>query len=132
MRKPGWEERLLETVAEWEAKPFQWGKADCIGFALACGKAVRGKTLFKALPRYGDAKRARRVLRDMGARELENAMMMHLDPVPVALAQRGAIGIVIDNGMQCAVVCTGPHWVGKTEGGLIRVPGHLVIRAFKV
>ena len=132
MRKPGWELRLLDTLAEWEAKPFKWGKADCIGFALACGKAVRGAALFKALPRYSDAKEARRVLRDMGARELENALMMHLDPVPASFAQRGDIGIVMDRGAQCAVVCLGSHWTGKTEEGLIRIPPHLVVRAVRV
>lgn len=131
-RAQGWEERLLDVVAQWDRLPFSWGTTDCIGFALACGEAVRGTPLCAPFPPYLDAKQARRVLRDMGAREIENALMMHLDPVPVSLAQRGDIGVVIDSGAQCAVVCLGPFWAGKTERGLMRIASPLVFRAFKV
>lgn len=131
-RKPGWEKRLFATVREWDAKPFKWGSADCVAFVLAVGHAVRGKPLCPPLAKYGDALGANRVLRNMGADSLEDAIAMHLDPVPVALAQRGDMGVVVNNGNQCAVVNTGLHWVGRTEHGIIRVSRETLIRAFKV
>jgi hypothetical protein len=128
-----WPERLLSTVAFWDALPFAWGRTDCLGFALACIKAVRGSPIVSDLPAYADAKEARRVLRDLGARELENAFMMYLDPVPVSLAQRGDVGILVQpGGIQSAVVCVGPTWAGKTEDGLVHIAPAQVSRAFRV
>jgi hypothetical protein len=135
MRQDGWEELLLAKVQEMDSQPFSWGHLDCILSVLECACEIRpdlSPFLEHARGSYGDAKEARRYLRDMGARELENALMMHLDPVPVSMAQRGDIGIVIDGGAQCAVICVGAVWIGKTETGAIRVPRHLVARAFKV
>jgi hypothetical protein len=128
-----WPDRLLETVAFWETVPFVWGSTDCLGFALACVKAVRGSLPIEDLPAYSDAMEARRVLRDMGARELENAFMMHFEPVPVSMAQRGDIGVLVaPDGIQSAMVCLGPSWAGKTEDGLLQVPRSVIARAFRV
>ena len=132
-RVTDWPEQLLETVAAWEGVPFAWGTADCLGFALACIEAVRGNPLVDEIPASSDAKEARRALRDIGAREVENAFMMYLDPVPVAMAQRGDVGVIVqEDGTQSAVVCVGPMWVGKTEEGLLQVPRQVVTRAFRV
>lgn len=128
-----WPERLFDTVGQWEAVPFAWGSTDCLGFALACIKAVRGSLPIEDLPAYSDAKEARRVLRDMGARELENALMMHFEPVPVSMAQRGDIGISRSpEGEQAVVVCLGSLWRGKTQVGSIQLPRQAVERAFRV
>ena len=128
-----WPERLLETVAVWEAVPFAWGSTDCLGFALACVKAVRGSLPIEDLPAYSDAKVARRVLRDMGARELENVLMMHFEPVSVSMAQRGDLGVLVaPGGIQSAMVCLGSSWAGKTEEGLLQAPRAVITRAFRV
>lgn len=133
MRVQGWEEKLIETVESWKVKPFKWGKADCCGFALACIKAVRGKTAPKQkIPKYGDAKEAFRALRDMGCDDLAQAFAAHFEEVPVSMAGRGDVGITISNGAQCAVVNTGLWWAGKTEQGLISVPREAIVAAFKV
>ena len=128
-----WPERLLQTVADWENVPFVWGSTDCLSFALDCIEAVRGNPLVDEIPAYSDAKEARRALRDMGAREIENAFMMHLDPIPVSMAQRGDVGVIVqEDGTQSAMVCVGPAWIGKTEEGLLQVPRQVITRAFRV
>ena len=133
MREHGWEERLIAAVAEWQEKPFAWGKADCAGFALACVKAVRGK-MPRGLkpPRYTTATGARMALEKMGFADLAAVMASTFEEIAPVMAGRGDIGIVISNGAQCAVVNTGLWWAGKTEQGLIRVPHETVTRAFRV
>lgn len=128
-----WPEQLLETVDAWRERPFMWGSDDCLGFVLACVKAVRGELPVAEIPAYADAKEARRVLRELGARELENVLMMHFEPVPVSMAQRGDIGIVkMPHGFQAAVVCVGRGWLGKSESGLVAVDRRQVERAFRI
>lgn len=131
-RKVGWEKRFFAVMVEWRDKPFKWGAADCMSFALAAGAAARGEPIGPHLDMYSDALGARRVLHGLGAETLEEALEKYLEPVPVALAQRGDIGIVMNGGTQCAVVNAGTHWMGKTEAGLIRVSGEALLRAFKV
>lgn len=131
MRVHGWEERLLATVAAETVTPFDWQRGGCIGFALDCIEAVTGENPMPGLS-FGDAKDARRVLKDMAADDLRAALAKHLDPVPVSMAQRGDVGVVTWEGAQCAVVNIGPVWTGKSETGLVRVPRAKVEAAFKV
>lgn len=131
MRVHGWEERLLATVAAHRDTPFAWERGGCLELPLACIEAVTGENPMPGLS-FGDAKDARRMLKDMGAAELEYAITARLEPVSVARAQRGDIGVVIHQGIRSAVVCIGADWIGKTETGSIRVPRGKVLLAFKV
>jgi len=133
MRVQGWEEKLIVTVDAWRRKRFKWGRADCASFAVACIKAVRGRTAPRVeIPGYADVRQARRALQKMNCVDLTAAFAAHLETIPVAMAGRGDVGITISDGAQCAVVNTGLWWAGKTERGLIRVPRETITAAFRV
>lgn len=131
-RAPGWEERLLAVAEDWRNRPFAWGRADCLCFARAAVEAVQGGPVDWPSPSYRNAREASRALRQAGAAVLSEAFAARYDELPVAMAQRGDLGVVIEDGRECAVVNYGPQWLGMAETGLSRVPGHRVTRAFRV
>jgi hypothetical protein len=141
-RKPGWEERLFEVVADHSRRPFSWGGmdggSDCHMMAMDAVKAVTGTDPYaEERGRYTTRIGALRRFTARGFRWLGDAYADVLQEVPPALAQRGDIGLVqIDDGrgrlVDAAVVILPPHAHGKSETGAIRVPVNLVTRAFRV
>lgn len=131
-RVEDWPERLLETVDAAKVQPFGWGIADCITFALDCARAVRGGAVGPVIPPYATEAGADAALATLGFAALSDAFAAHLEECPVAMAGRGDIGIVENGGRGCAVVCTGVHWAGRTETGVIFFSLHHVTRAFRI
>jgi cell wall-associated NlpC family hydrolase len=141
-RKPGWEERLIEVVADHSRRPFSWGGkgggSDCHMMAMDAVAAITGTDPYAdERGRYATRIGALRRFTSRGFRWLGDAYAAVLQEVPPALAQRGDIGLVlVDDGkggtVEAAVVILPPHAHGKSETGAIRVPVHHVTRAFRV
>lgn len=132
VRPDGWDVRLIAEIEAWKARPFAWGGADCIGFALACMAAVRQAPVIEPLPPYDSKEGAMEVLAGLGAATLTEAMAAHLAECPVSLAQRGDAGIVEHEGRETAVIFMGAYAFAMSETGVVRVPREAVKRAFRV
>lgn len=130
MRLHGWEERLLAVVEAESARPFDWSDGACVRFPARVVEALTG--VAPDLPVMTDAKSAKRALKRLKAATLADAFGQLFEEIPVAMAQRGDIGVVSRDGVEGGVVCTGRDWRGSSFDGLLIVHGSAVQRAFRV
>lgn len=97
-RYPDWEARLDRYVIEAQARPFSWGRHDCVLFALGAAEAITGVDAAANLRgTYDSARGAAGVMRRLfHARDLAGAVESFRahwagESVPVLMAQRGDI-----------------------------------------
>jgi len=139
-RVADWPEQLIAAVARHETLPFGYGVSDCMQLTMDCAAAVAGAHPYpkaapkKGKPAYTTKRGAAGCLKRHGFTNIVEAWAAACPEIAVSLARRGDIGIVIDNGAPCAVVCEGLYFVGKPPGtdGLLRLPRVAVERAFAV
>jgi len=127
---PNWDEIFPAIVAAEMQKPFDWAGAHCWDFCAAVIDAKRGPGAAPQFPSVRDARSAARLYRRDGDGTLASVMALHFDETGVLSAQRGDIGVVEGNGIQCAVVCIGATWLGRDVNGLVEVQHRDVKRAF--
>lgn len=131
MRVDGWEMALIDVIAAADTTPFSWANSGCIELAIDNVTALTGSSPLEK-PVLEDALDARRWLKANGFDSLGDAMAAYLEEIPVAMAGRGDLGVVIREGIETAAVSDGLHWVAKSETGLLRVLRGDIARAFKV
>ncbi|MAB00099.1 MAG: hypothetical protein CMN87_12075 [Stappia sp.] len=142
MRLAGWEERVLDVIADHQGRPFEWGGrrggSDCHMMAMDAVEAVTGADPYAdERGRYRTAIGALRRFTARGFSGLGDAYAAVLDEVPPSLARRGDIGLVqvadaSGRLAEAAVVILPPHAYGKSEQGALRLPLSAVTRAFRV
>lgn len=133
VRPEGWETRLLEAIEQHEARPFVWGRDDCLTFALACARAMVPEIKLEKLPAYDDERSAARVLAKRKWRDVGDALASAFEEVHPAFAHRGDLGVIKGEEAAAAVVFVGPYVVGMDKpAGLRHVPRPLATRAFRV
>src|SRR3990167_5210109 len=98
IRLPDWPERLVGYLATMGKAPFEWGKNDCILFALCAAQAITGLDTAKGFRgKYKNALGAARVMRmRFGAVSLSEAASVFAtelgsEEVSTPFAQRGDI-----------------------------------------
>lgn len=107
---------LLGYLAEAEARPFAWGRHDCVRFAGGAVEAATGRK--PALPTWTSERGALRVLARLGG--LEAAVDGVLTRTPAALAQRGDVALVDDAALG---VVEGEFVLALSpDAGLVRLP----------
>lgn len=113
---------LVALIEERMRTPLTWGKRanDCVSFAGAAALAQTGEDFLKALPDWNTQRGAVRVLKALGG--LEAAVDGVLSPVPLAMAQRGDIGLVEIDGVASLMVIEGETLVGPGDAGQVRRP----------
>jgi len=105
MRRPDWEARLRQTLANYEAASFEWGVSDCGTFAQDIAEAVAGRRPRTLRERYWSPRSWYRAARAEGYSTLPMAVAGMLEPmgwapVPPMFAPCGSIGVA---GLACAV-----------------------------
>lgn len=121
MKHHDWQRRLIDVIKAAEKRPFLWGEHDCCLFAADCAQAMCGEDFASTLRgTYSTANGAKRVLLSNGG-SLESVLARHLDDVPVKLAQRGDIAVVVSAGRRCAGVVFGGAVFVPGENGLVRM-----------
>lgn len=116
-RYPDWPERLAEYLDERRDTPFDWATNNCAGFAAGAVEAMTGEPV--PLPAVKTARGAARVL--AGGGMLERVTETLGEPIPVAMAQRGDVGLLIADGRDTLAVCVGAHWAAPSDDGLLMV-----------
>lgn len=132
MRIKGWERALLDVVARHRAQPFVWGSSDCFTLPLDTIVALTGKDPWPGLHDYDSRIAAARCLTLQGYSSLADAFADKLVEVPVPFAQRGDVGVILDDGALCGAVFLASGVAGKTETGLHVFERDRVVRAFAV
>lgn len=94
--------------------PFEWGRKanDCVAFAGGAVRAQTGIDPLKGL-RWTSQRSAMRLLSRLGG--LEAAVSSRLSPVAPALARRGDIAGVVENGKLLLMVVEGALLVGPGQ-----------------
>jgi len=133
MRPEKWEDRLLEEIDRHDKLPFEYGKSDCLTFAVDCAKAINGKDVMRGKRKYTNQIGAAKALKTAGFKDIGDALASMFEEIPPALAGRGDLGVIEGEEATVAVVFIGPYAVGKEiPGGVRQVPRSAVSRAFRV
>jgi hypothetical protein len=129
-RLPDWSARLQALVARRLTAPFVWGSNDCGLFAADNKLALTGVDPAADLRgRYASEREARRLLRPLGG--LVRVACARFGPeVPPELAQRGDVGLCVNERRVLLAVCNGDHWLAPAAHGL--VPLERAQRAWRV
>jgi hypothetical protein len=131
-RLPGWERRLNAAVAKHQALPSAYGISDCYLIADDGVEAVTGERMYpKALGYKTEAGAARR-LRQHGFDTVRDAFAAKFPMIPVALAQRGDIGIIDRDGVLSGGLFTSIGFMTRGAEAVEFVPASAVAFAFKV
>ena len=120
-RYPDWPARLAACIDVARDQPFLWGTHDCALFAARAVAALTGQDPATGLAgTYTDAAGAARVLRGLGADDVEDLATLRLGPpLPPALAQRGDVVSVGTPHGPALGVCLGGTAAVPGETGLI-------------
>ncbi|QRM43978.1 hypothetical protein [Rhizobium sp. BG4] len=132
-RLPGWEKRLNAVVAAHQALPGEWGVSDCFIIPDDAVEAVTGEKMYPDASGYKTEAGAAKQLRKRGFDNVRQAFAAKLDEIPVAMAQRGDIGVIERDGAFSGGVFTAIGFMTRSHAGPVEfVPIDRVTAAFKV
>lgn len=119
-KTPGWQTRLLTTVKQLEAVPFEWGQNDCCIFAAKCIDAQYGTAISQdVVGKYNSEISCKRFMisrvKDTSLpKVLDSFLPVRVDP---RLAQRGDVVMFnTDNGLTAGILWTGCVWAMGPSG----------------
>jgi hypothetical protein len=122
-RHPQWEARLHALIEKSIARPYEWGRWDCLMLAAEAAKAITGKDHARGhRVKYKSQASAYRYLKQQFKAETPEALLDSLfDRKPVGFAGRGDI-VMGDDGIP--MLCMGAFALSIAEGtaGLVKVP----------
>ena len=131
-RIAGWESRLARTIEVHHALPMAYGSSDCFLLAADSVEAVTGVRIFADSRRYRTEPGAARCLRRKGFATLADAFGSLFEPISVARAGRGDIGVVVRDGVLVAGVFTAQGFLARGETMLVAVPRSNIQTAWRV
>lgn len=132
-RLPGWEKRLNAVVAAHQVLPGDWGVSDCFIIPDDAVEAVTGEKMYPDARGYKTEAGAAKQLRKHGFDNVRQAFAAKFSEIPVAMAQRGDIGVIERDGAFSGGVFTAIGFMSRAHGGPIEfVPTSSVAAAFKV
>jgi hypothetical protein len=138
-RPDGWEQRLAAEILAAADRPWAWGSHDCATFAARCARAVlNGPTVWDdLLGRHSTAIGALRVLRALGAAQIDEAADLRAARISPKAAQRGDLVAmpVIENGIAAPAlgICLGRDLILAADPfGTILFPMRRAIAAWPI
>ncbi len=129
MRHHDWEKRLVAITEAHLNTPMVWGQSDCILTAADAVEAVLGDDPAKDIrSKYKSKTGAYRLIKQRGFKSVAEALSGLFEEIPVALAQRGDLGVYENTaGYFCEY-----GFAVKGEDGLRFLPRTMAEKAFKV
>ncbi|KAB2764795.1 hypothetical protein F9K98_01225 [Brucella anthropi] len=129
MRHHDWEKRLVAITEAHLNSPMVWGQSDCILTAADAVEAVLGDDPAKDIRgKYKSKTAAYRLIKQRGFKSVAEALSSLFEEIPVALAQRGDLGVYENTaGYFCEY-----GFAVKGEDGLRFLPRTMAEKAFKV
>ena len=127
-----WQSRLAELLSERLHTAFAWGTHDCCLFGADVVQAVTGHDPASALRgTYTDEASGRELLESLGGVAAIATEALG-EPVPVAQARVGDLGLVLADGAQTLAVCIGQQWRAPGLTGLVLLRAAHVQQAWRV
>lgn len=131
-RAEGWEARFKRVVEAHRDLPSVYGTSDCFQICNDTVMAVTGDYLFDGL-HYHTELGAARILKRLGFANVEEMFASKLETIPPALAQRGDIGVMLnDKNEPCGGVFTALGFMVRDAKSIQFVSVANVKTAFKV
>jgi hypothetical protein len=130
-RVPGWEKLLANVIRTHQALPSVYGISDCYIICDDTVWAITGERMYGMLT-YTSPIGAAKLLKQHGFNNVEEAFAAKFEEIPVALAQRGDIGVTENNGEICGGVFTSIGFMARGEKNIVFLSRECVKTAFKV
>ena len=128
-RHSAWEQNLSEYIETKRHEPFDYGVNDCCMFAAGAVEAMTGvDPMIEFRGQYDSLKTTIKVLKEIGAGDLEATIDGKFPEIAVGYAQRGDLAF-FDGSV--GVVMGGFAWFASDDG-LERVPRSLWDKAWSV
>lgn len=127
-----WPERLVDYVAQRDARKFEWGNAaqDCCSFANGGVIALTGEDLMADIPPYASAEEADLILADTSLEALMDARLTRR--ASPGMAQRGDVGLATIKERPTLMLVEGTTIVGPGLRRLEHLPRSLLLIAWAV
>ena len=101
-----WPLALHKYVASVRETPFEWGKFDCVLFAVSCVEAMTGKPIAKPELTYTDEAGAKALAAEVSLIAELKSQLGALE-VPFKMMQQGDLIIYKEDGLEKTNVCLG-------------------------
>lgn len=131
-RVKGWEKQHKLVIEKHLGLPSQYGISDCYLIADDNVLAITGERMYPDAIGYTNEIGAAKMLLQHGFKTVEDAFAAKFEAVPVALAQRGDIGVTVSDGQICGGVFTSRGFMTRDASKLAFVPLASIKSAFKV
>lgn len=134
-RREDWPSRLAAALEDARDRPFKWGEHDCGLFAGDCVLAMTGidpVALYRG--QYADEEGARATMRLLSGGGLRAVWNAALGPARnnVRMAGRGDVVLVAIGGVEATGIVAGARVACLSEAGLVMVPAHRIVAAWRV
>lgn len=134
-RREDWPSRLAAALEAARNRPFAWGSHDCGLFAGDCVLAmtdVDPVAMYRG--QYADEEGARATMRALSGGGLRTVWNAALGPAMnnVRMAARGDVVLVEVGGVEATGVVAGARVACLSEAGLVMVPAHRIVAAWRV
>lgn len=134
-RREDWPSRLASALEAARDRPFKWGEHDCGLFAGDCVLAMTGidpVALYRG--QYADEEGARATMRLLSGGGLRAVWNAALGPAMnnVRMASRGDVVLVEVGGVEATGIVAGARVACLSEAGLVMVPAHRIVAAWRV
>lgn len=103
---------LATYITQHLSTPFEWGKHDCVLFVAGWISIKSGKDMLAGIPKWGSAKEAMKLVKELGG--IEKLIEDRVYKIPVNSAVDG--DITLHNKSLC--IFSGPYIVGAGLDGL--------------
>lgn len=131
-RVENWEKRLKDVIEKHHRLPSEYGVSDCYLIVDDAVEAVTGQRMFSNVS-YNSEIGAAKELRKRGFNNVEEAFTSKFVEIPVALAQRGDIGTILNSNNEiCGGVFTSVGFMVRSEKHILFISLSEVKTAFKV
>lgn len=134
--QPDYRSKLFAVIADYEGKPFEYGKRDCAIFGGAVIEALTGTNPAQDfIGKYKTAKSGLKVIKTAGYASQADWLAKHGTEVPVSMAQFGDLAVIPGDenlsGFTIGVV-GGSFLIAMREVGLVRLPLSVASTVYRV
>jgi hypothetical protein len=120
MKKENWPSILFEEIEKARTAPFSWSQHNC---AIWCADVVLAMTgTDYAAPFRARVKTEKSARRFLKTKSLKALVSEQLQEIPVKMAQRGDVVLMIQNEIEILGICLGEHAAFINKQGLAFFP----------
>ena len=132
MRLPDWPSRFDALLQQRLTQPFEWTGNDCVAFSADNVQALRGRDDMAEFRTQRRCWAQARAQLETGGGLYAGLQRAGLERIPVALAGVGDLVLVALGKRRVLAVCNGTEAMSPGRQGLVAVPMHTALDAWRV